>query len=182
MAEVVFQKTNNETMKSAFIILALLAPLAFAQDRRALVDQTTGDILGYKSVERAAPVNPVQWVKVVEAGEQPPYDPATQKAPQLVRTVSPDRQTVTLSWADPVAYTQPELDAIAAEQADRADREAKRTTVGGAVATLRQWSDDAEGVTVTSGNAVATLQVMVDRMGVFFDRFADLLEAQRIDQ
>ena len=47
-----------------------------------------------------------------------------------------------------------------------------------AVATLRQWADDADAVTVTSGNAVATLALVVDRLGVFFDRFADLVEHQ----
>lgn len=61
-------------------------------------------------------------------------------------------------------------------------REQKRTTVGNAVATLRQWADDAEATTATSGNAVAVLNTVVDRLGVFFDRFADLIEAQGIDQ
>lgn len=36
--------------------------------------------------------------------------------------------------------------------------------------------------TVTSGNAVQTLQVTVDRLGIFFDRFADMLEVQGVDQ
>ena len=43
------------------------------------------------------------------------------------------------------------------------------------IKTLRLWSNQAQSTTVTQGNAVATLQVMVDRLGLFFDRFADLL-------
>ena len=45
----------------------------------------------------------------------------------------------------------------------------------GAVRTLRTWSRQAQNTTVTNNNAVATLQVVVDRLGLFFDRFADLL-------
>ena len=44
-----------------------------------------------------------------------------------------------------------------------------------AIATLRQWAADARNTTVTSGNAVAVLGVVVQRLGTFFDRFADLL-------
>jgi hypothetical protein len=47
-----------------------------------------------------------------------------------------------------------------------------------AIDTLRQWADQAESTTVTSGNAVVTLGTVVQRLGVFFDRFADLLERQ----
>ena len=63
-------------------------------------------------------------------------------------------------------------------ETDAADRETKRSNYQGAVATLRQWSDDAEAVTVTSGNAVAVLQQMVDRSGTMWDRLADLIEAE----
>jgi len=35
---------------------------------------------------------------------------------------------------------------------------------------------------VTQGNAVNTLQTMVNRMGTFFSRFADLIESRRYDQ
>lgn len=69
-----------------------------------------------------------------------------------------------------------------ADDADVADRQMKREQVGNAVAALRQWADDAEATTVTSGNAVAVLGTVVARLGVFFDRFADLIEAQRIDR
>ncbi len=57
----------------------------------------------------------------------------------------------------------------------------KRSNVAQSVTTLRQWAIDAQGTTVTTGNAVATLQTVVDRLGVFFDRFADLIESQRLD-
>lgn len=76
------------------------------------------------------------------------------------------------------AKTQEELDAEAA-----ADRQATRVMdLTSSVATLRTWADDAAATTVTSGNAVATLQVVVNRLGVFFDRFADLLENQYGEQ
>lgn len=53
-------------------------------------------------------------------------------------------------------------------------REARITA---AIPVLRQWASDARGTTVTAGNAVATLQVVVNRLGVFFDNFADLLQS-----
>lgn len=73
---------------------------------------------------------------------------------------------------------------VTAEQVGQTSPQATRTewadpTVAqltNAVAVLRQWAADADAVTVTSGNAVATLATVVDRLGVFFDRFADLLE------
>lgn len=68
-----------------------------------------------------------------------------------------------------------------AEDAEVADRNAKRINVANAVATLRQWADDAENTDVTATNAVQVLNVLVGRLGVFFDRFADLIEAQRLD-
>lgn len=55
---------------------------------------------------------------------------------------------------------------------------ARRARFHAAIATLRQWSLDAQGTTVTQGNAVTVLQVVVNRLGVFFDDFADLLEDQ----
>lgn len=106
---------------------------------------------------------------------------------EIVDTVRPDDtpttthdRTVELVAGTPtVVWT--ERDKTAAEiqaETDEADREQKRTNYQGAVATLRQWSDDAEAVTVTSGNAVAVLQQMVDRSGTMWDRLADLIEAE----
>lgn len=56
------------------------------------------------------------------------------------------------------------------------DRESRQFRLEQAIATLRAWADDAEGTIVTTQNAVTVLQVTVDRLGTFFDRFADLLE------
>ena len=77
------------------------------------------------------------------------------------------------------ALTQAELDAIA----DTADRQAKGDNITPAmINTLRTWATQAGNTTVTQGNAVNTLQTMVNRMGTFFSRFADLIESRRYDQ
>ncbi len=57
----------------------------------------------------------------------------------------------------------------------------KATNVSQAVVTLRQWASDAESTTVTKANSVATLQTVINRLGIFFDRFADLIESRRLD-
>ena len=67
------------------------------------------------------------------------------------------------------------------EQIDDEDRDTKGNNVSQAVTTLRQWASDAAGTTVTTGNQVAVLQQVVDRLGTFFDRFADLIESKRLD-
>lgn len=73
--------------------------------------------------------------------------------------------------------------ALLAQESDAADRLTKRGNLNAqAIAALRQWADDAESTTATSGNAVAVLNTVLDRLAIFFDRFADLLEAQRMDQ
>lgn len=59
-----------------------------------------------------------------------------------------------------------------------AAHDARAARLRGAVATLRQWASDADDTSVTQGNAVQVLGTMVDRLGLFFDRFADLLENQ----
>lgn len=61
-------------------------------------------------------------------------------------------------------------------QAERVAYDERETSLVNAITTLREWADDAESTTVTSGNAVAVLNTVVDRLGIFFDRFADLLE------
>ena len=75
---------------------------------------------------------------------------------------------------------QAQLDSLTQEQRDAlfamvAANAAKDLALRQAVATLRQWADDADATTATSGNAVAVLNTMLDRFAVFFDRFADLL-------
>jgi len=67
---------------------------------------------------------------------------------------------------------------LADQNVAAADCDVKRGNYQGAVTTLRTWSDQAETMTVTSGNAVATLQQMVDRSGLMWDRLADLIEAE----
>ncbi len=57
----------------------------------------------------------------------------------------------------------------------------KADNVSQSVTTLRQWAADAAGTTVTTGNQVVVLQQVVDRLGTFFDRFADLIESRRLD-
>lgn len=65
-----------------------------------------------------------------------------------------------------------------AADALRKDVEQKNQSLAAAVSTLRDWADDAEGVTVTSGNAVNVLQIVNNRLGKFFDHFADMLEVR----
>lgn len=165
-----------------FLAILLTAFPVLGQEQRALIDQVTGEVVEIKTVEKAAPSNPVRWAKVVQAGPAPSYDPATQHPPVLQKTLSADKSTLTYSWSAPVALTQVEIDARNAAISDIADRDGKRVNVKNAVATLRQWASDAQGVTVTTANNTAVTQQLVDRMAIFFDRFADLIEAQRLDQ
>lgn len=87
------------------------------------------------------------------------------------RTVELVDGVPTVVWTQR-AKTQAELDAEA-EAAAAAER---AFVLEQAIPTLRQWADDAAATTATSTNAVNVLNVVVDRLGVFFDRFADLLE------
>ncbi len=91
---------------------------------------------------------------------------------------SPDHVRTTERVADQFehvwTFSQQKQDDNAAE----AVRQSKATAVDNAVATLRQWAIDADGTTVTTGNNTAVTQTMVDRLGVFFDRFADLVESK----
>ena len=54
----------------------------------------------------------------------------------------------------------------------------KRTNVEQAVSTLRSWAEDARNTTVTGANNDTVTQTVVDRLGTFFDRFADLIESR----
>lgn len=49
--------------------------------------------------------------------------------------------------------------------------------IAAALPVLRQWASDARTTTATAGNAVATLNVVIARLGTFFDNFADLLQS-----
>lgn len=100
----------------------------------------------------------------------------------LVRSerIDPDAGTYELEVDGGVVESRPltadELAAVLAP-VQYAERE---VNLDQAIDVLRQWAADAEATTVTSGNAVATLNVVVDRLGVFFARFADLLENRRL--
>jgi len=107
----------------------------------------------------------------------PVFNPATQRLDSGTWIDTPANQTAVFTFTA-IALTAEEL----AVNADNADRAAKRLLVKNAIPTLRQWAIDARAVTVTSGNAVATLQTIVNRLATFFDRFADLLEVQRMDR
>lgn len=112
------------------------------------------------------------WFEVVDTPR--PADTATTTHDRSVELVN---GTPTVVWTER-PKTQAELDAEAA--ADR--QRTRQVNVEQAVATLRQWADQAAATTVTNGNAVNTLQTVVNRLGVFFDRFADLVENQYGEQ
>jgi hypothetical protein len=82
-----------------------------------------------------------------------------------------------LRW-DPATLALVEVPGWDPAQAEADKAEARRILEEG-IPVLRQWAEDARNTTVTQGNAVATLGVVVDRLGKFFDQFADLLETQR---
>lgn len=113
---------------------------------------------------------PLRWVPVVDAPD-PTFDPDVEKLER-----APDAVTATEVTRSRVVV------ALSAEELEGVARRKKLATAGGAVATLRTWATQAQGTTVTQGNAVATLQTVVNRLGVFFDRFADLLEGQYVDK
>ena len=167
-------------MKKLITILMMSVAIAHAdENERALVDLATGEVLTYRQTKEPTQPNPARWVKVAR-NAPPAYDPLTHRLERVV-TVAADKSAVTISW-NAVALTQQEIDDRDAAQADDTDRETKRTNVGGAVATLRQWAADAAGTTVNNGNNTQVTQVLVNRLGIFFDRFADMIEAQRLDK
>ncbi len=75
-----------------------------------------------------------------------------------------------------VATTEEEVEVDAHDAGEALNQ--KRTNIDQAVATLRTWAADAQTITITTANHEAVLQVVVDRLGVFFDRFADLIETR----
>jgi len=166
--------------KLTIILLAAIAAVACA-DVWILRNATTKQPIRTATrtdgfIPEAADTPNSEVVRIVQ--EAPPaFDPATQKLVPTVAEAGTNPIVQTRSF-QVVALTAPELAAIA----DAAAREAKRQLVAAAIPTLRTWVTQLEGVTVTSGNAVATLQALIDRQEIFYARFADLLEAQRIDQ
>lgn len=118
----------------------------------------------------------VEVVRIVQVA-RPAYNAATQKLVATAVETGSNPIVLTRDWSI-VALTQAELNEIA----DNATRNAKRTLVANAIPTLRTWATELKAVNVTSGNAVATLQALINRQEVFYARFADLLEYQRIDK
>lgn len=104
----------------------------------------------------------------------PAYDPATQRLDDGAWVDDEPNQATTFVRSV-VALTQDELDEIALAQ----DTTNKRQALDNAVATLRQWSVDAQGTVVGNQNNNAVTQTLVDRLGIAFDRLADLLETYR---
>ncbi len=95
-------------------------------------------------------------------------------------TVEYRRYDSTLTIVETRPATPDEIEAVD-DQIDEEDREQKGTNVSQAVATLRQWASDAAGTNVNNGNNRAVTQQLVDRVGIFFERFADLVESKRLD-
>ena len=86
------------------------------------------------------------------------------------RLVIDDGGTVTETTADPDTL---------ARLIDQHQARQRRQRLDQAAATLRSWAEDARGVNVapmTVAQHKQVTQTMVDRLGVFFDRFADLLD------
>jgi hypothetical protein len=73
--------------------------------------------------------------------------------------------------------TQPEIDLVDDHDAGEV-LDQKRSNVEQAVASLRSWAEDARNTTVTGANNDTVTQTVVDRLGTFFDRFADLIESR----
>lgn len=105
------------------------------------------------------------------------YDPATQTTQLQAPVVDLVEETYTYNWSI-INLSQSEIDLLI----DISNRSQKLTNVKTSIATLRTWATEANGVTVTSGNAVAVLQTITNRLGIFFDRFADLIEGQHLDK
>lgn len=105
------------------------------------------------------------------------YDSSTHRYRRAAPVYDTVAETATYNW-DYIALSQAEID----DNADEADRDTKKTNVINQIDILRQWALDAAGTTVTNGNNTVVTQQVVDRLGVFFNRFADLVEALRVDK
>ena len=115
------------------LLIALLITAAAHADERALVDQTTGDVISYRTNAPVRNPNPEQWVTVTR-DPAPAYDPATQRIERIV-TVAPDKKSVAITW-NTIALTQAELDAIAAAAVVSADNLARRNQLRNVILTL----------------------------------------------
>lgn len=76
---------------------------------------------------------------------------------------------------------------LQAQQSDTSDRQQKGTRVKQSIAALRQWALDGASVVagwdaMTAAQRTAATKVAIERQGIFYDRFADFLEWQRMDK
>lgn len=89
-------------------------------------------------------------------------------------------------WWKPNGTWQPS-DELQATEAAAAARAVKLNNVKTSVATLRAWATDAESATAawdgwTQAQKNAAMKTVISRLGVFFSRFADLIEGRNIDK
>lgn len=105
------------------------------------------------------------------------YDAAGVLIRSIVYDLDAGTVTVTDAGQSPVtSVADPDIiaDMVAAVAGD-----VRRTRLATASATLRQWAADARATNVgpmTVAQHKAVTQTVIDRLGTFFDRFADLLD------
>ncbi len=109
----------------------------------------------------------VEILKVVDL-EKPIYDSSTQK---LSRKETESKGVISRGY-EVQELSQEEL----AVKAELQALNEKRVVITQAIPVLRRWAEDANAVTVTTQNAVSVLNILIPRIGTFFDKFADLLE------
>lgn len=98
--------------------------------------------------------------------DPPAYDPATQAPPEWNKTLH--------VW---------EVRALFADELRAVVLATLRQSLTNQVATMRQWSDDAESAVAswdgwTTAQRFAAMKTTLNRLGVFFDKFADLIETR----
>jgi len=101
-----------------------------------------------------------------------PVTEVPQPSVDHVVSITHDGSGFVQAWT----FDQAARDARLASEA----RQAKATAVDNAVVTLRTWATQAASTVVTNGNNTQVTQTLVDRLGVFFDRFADLVESRQL--
>lgn len=109
----------------------------------------------------------LKWVPVLADPPDPAFDPDTEKV-----VFGPHDITI-----DSAQRTKQVVPLSAGELKDKANA-AKLENMRNSIDTLRQWAQDAQNVTVTPANHEQVTQVLANRIGVVFDRLADLVEGQ----
>lgn len=95
---------------------------------------------------------------------------------QRIRVWDTNTDTVTTTVTGETPVVERLAPSIKADIVAEETRQVRTTRLETATTVLRDWAADAQTTNVTNGNNTAVTQVMVDRLGVFFDRFADLLD------